>query len=51
MINGPGQRPEDNIQPDALTIGNMKGETATYSWENGAPKKNMEKPANPNIQG
>lgn len=50
VINGPGQRPEDNIQPDALTIGNMKGETATYSWENGAPKKNMEKPANPNIQ-
>jgi hypothetical protein len=50
IINGPGQRPEDNIQPDALTIGNMKGETATYSWENGPPAKNMEKPENPNIQ-
>jgi hypothetical protein len=50
VINGPGQRPEDNIQPDALTIGNMKGEAATYSWQNGPPAKNMDKPANPNIQ-
>jgi|SRR5579872_6634946 len=50
IVNGPGQRPEDNIQPDALTVGNMKGETATYSWENGPPAKNMEKPENPNIQ-
>ena len=50
VINGPGQRPEDNIQPDALTIGNMKGETATYSWENGPPAKKMDKPEHPNIQ-
>ncbi len=50
VINGPGQRPEDNIQPDALTIGNMKGETATYSWKNGPPPKDMDKPENPNIQ-
>jgi hypothetical protein len=50
VINGPGQRPEDNIQPDALTIANMKGETAIYSWEKGPPAKNMEKPENPNIQ-
>jgi hypothetical protein len=50
VINGPGTRPEDNIRPDALTIGNMKGETATYSWENGPPEKKMEKPENPNIQ-
>ena len=50
VINGPGQRPEDNIQPVALTVGNMKGETATYSWENGPPAKAMDKPANPNIQ-
>jgi Concanavalin A-like lectin/glucanases superfamily len=50
IINGPGTRPEDNIRPDALTIGNMKGETATYSWENGPPAKKMEKPENPNIQ-
>jgi len=50
IINGPGTRPEDNIQPDALTIGNMKGETAIYSWEKGPPAKKMEKPENPNIQ-
>jgi len=50
VIIGAGQRPEDNIQPDALTIANMKGETATYSWRNGPPAKNFEKPENPNIQ-
>jgi Concanavalin A-like lectin/glucanases superfamily len=50
IINGPGTRPEDNIRPDALTVGNMKGETETYSWEQGPPAKQMEKPENPNIQ-
>jgi hypothetical protein len=50
IINGPGTRPEDNIQPDALTIGNMKGETSVYSWEKGPPAKQMDKPENPNIQ-
>lgn len=35
IINGPGQRPEDNIQPDALTLENMAGDTHTYHW---APK-------------
>lgn len=33
VINGPGQRPEDNIEPDALTLENMAGQTATYHWE------------------
>ncbi len=50
VINGPGTRPEDNIQPDALTLGNMKGETAVYSWEKSPPTRKMEKPENPNIQ-
>jgi hypothetical protein len=50
IINGPGTRPEENIQPDALTIGNMKGETSVYSWEKGPPAKQMDKPENPNIQ-
>jgi hypothetical protein len=50
VINGPGQRPEDNIQPDALTVGNMKGETAIYSWGKIPPSRKMEKPDNPNIQ-
>lgn len=33
VINGPGQRPEDNIEPDALTLENMAGDAATYHWE------------------
>ena len=32
VINPPGHRPDDDINLDALTIGNMKGETATYTW-------------------
>ncbi len=32
VINGPGQRPEDSINSDALTLANMNGETKTYSW-------------------
>ncbi len=32
IINGPGQRPEDNIQLDALTLENMQGQTHTYHW-------------------
>ena len=37
IINPPGTRPEDNIQADALTLANMKGETHTYSWAKDAP--------------
>ena len=33
VINGPGQKPEDNINLDALTLVNMKGESATYTWK------------------
>jgi len=33
IINGPGQRPEDNIDPDALTLANMSGQSHTYHWE------------------
>ena len=32
IVNGPGQKPEDNIEPDALTLMNMSGETKTYRW-------------------
>lgn len=58
VINGPGQRPEDNIEPEALTLENMAGETAVYRWE---PKTNpsfanpkgperLDRPKNANIQ-
>jgi hypothetical protein len=33
VLNGPGQWPEDNINYDALTLANMKGETAVYTWK------------------
>lgn len=38
VINAPGTRPEDNINTDALTLANMKGETQVVSWAN-PPKK------------
>ena len=58
VINGPGERPEDNINFEALTLANMKGETASYQWEPKAlglfdyPRgpQTMPGPANPNIQ-
>lgn len=37
VINPPGTRPEDNIKPDAITLGNMKGESFTYNWEKEPP--------------
>jgi hypothetical protein len=51
--------PEDNIEPDALTLKNMAGESETYHWQpktektfdypKGPPDK-LDKPANANIQ-
>jgi hypothetical protein len=58
VINGAGQRPEDNINLDAVTLGNMKGETAAYTWPlktdrefrfPAGPHK-FERPDGPNIQ-
>jgi len=48
IINQAGTRPEDNIQTKALTFVNMKGETATYSWER--PPVIIDKPVKANIQ-
>ncbi len=58
VINPPGHRPDDDINLDALTIGNMKGETATYTWGAKAPgvygdlhlPPPIDKPENANIQ-
>jgi hypothetical protein len=58
VINGPGQRPEDNIEPDALTLKNMVGESVTYHWEPKTDKlfnfpkgpAKLDRPANANIQ-
>jgi hypothetical protein len=47
----PGTKPEDNVFLDAMTLVNLKGESHTYSWANGAPSfKKGENPADPVIQ-
>lgn len=35
VLNQPGTRPEDNIEPGAVTIVNMEGQTYTHSWADG----------------
>ena len=42
----PGTTPEDNINLDAMTLVNLKGESYTYTWANGAPvfKKGVNPP-------
>jgi hypothetical protein len=38
LLNEPGTRPEDNIELEACTLLNMKGESKSYSWEHGYPE-------------
>ena len=33
LLNQPGERAEDNISLDAITVANMNGRTRTYNWE------------------
>jgi hypothetical protein len=58
VVHQPGRSPDDDINPDAITIANMKGEAATYTWQ---PRtigtygdlhmpQAMDRPDNPNIQ-
>lgn len=44
FLSEPGTRPEDNCELEAVSLANLKGETRTYSWENGYPKMDMEEP-------
>jgi hypothetical protein len=37
LVMGPGQSPEQVLEPGALTLANMEGETYTFSWEHGIP--------------
>ena len=37
LLNEPGTKPEDNIDLEACTLLNMKGESKSYSWEKGYP--------------
>ncbi len=58
ILHNPGKHPEDDIEPDALTLANMQGQVHTYSW---IPKvttsfdyprgpKKLDQPINANIQ-
>ena len=49
VLHQPGTRPEDNIDLEAMTLANMKGESKTYSWAGGPPRKFSE-PSDINIQ-
>lgn len=33
VLHQPGHRPEDDINSDAITLGNMAGATKTYTWQ------------------
>jgi hypothetical protein len=48
VVNAPGTRPEDNIETQAITIANMRGESAAYSWQPEAPPS-MARPQDANI--
>ena len=59
LYNQPGMRPEDTVDMKALTLANEKGESHTYSWEDGpplkwkdgnSPERYFRVPADPNIQ-
>jgi hypothetical protein len=42
LLNEPGTRPEDNIELEACRLLNLKGESKSYSWENGYPEFDLE---------
>ena len=33
VLHQPGKRPEDDINADAITLGNMQGQTKSYTWQ------------------
>lgn len=38
FFSQPGTRPQDNVDLNAITFMDMKGEKAAYSWQDGPPK-------------
>ena len=59
LYNQPGMSPDDTVDIKAFTVANEKGESKTYSWEDGPPLKWKDRndperyfhvPADPNIQ-
>jgi hypothetical protein len=49
VLHQPGTRPEDNIELEAMTLANLRGETRTYSWAEGAPRS-FDAPKDAHIQ-
>ena len=47
---GPGQRAEDVIELDALTLGNLRGESATYRWPGDAASRRNQRPDDATIE-
>ncbi|HEY4009566.1 MAG TPA: LamG-like jellyroll fold domain-containing protein [Acidobacteriaceae bacterium] len=37
VLHQPGSTPEDDINPDAITLANMQGETKTFTWRANTP--------------
>ncbi len=54
VIIQPGSKPSDCVQPEAITLANMRGETETYSWlpdsRTTDSLKEADKPNGANIQ-
>ncbi len=50
VVPGPGQRPEDLLNYDALILGNSQGEFHTYSWKDETPPHLPPLPKNPTMQ-
>jgi len=49
FLNQPGDRPEDTVELEALTLANMDGDSFTYSWADEPPGR-YDKPDNALIQ-
>lgn len=50
MVLGPGQKPEDILEYEALTVANIDGAAKTYSWEKEVPPGWPTEPENMNTQ-
>ncbi|OUT98751.1 MAG: hypothetical protein CBB92_06475 [Flammeovirgaceae bacterium TMED32] len=50
MVLSPGQRPEDVLEYAALTLGNIEGDTKTFSWEHQVPPGNPQEPKDKSAQ-
>ena len=46
----PGQRAEDVLELDAVTLANLKGDSYTYSWPGDAESRRTVRPDEPNIE-